>query len=250
MCSEYVLGQHRCYIRAQSVSDKPFKNIHFDFECMQDKIISCKEGYTPSVCQNCKRDVCGTISQDGQTMNCDKGYNPHCTKCETPYCGNYGHTPNLVISHSTCTECMEVEVTRKNKCIHCGPRCVECEKCDTPCDTCGFREVMFSGPETANDFCAWLFTEQHKNAVVIAHNMEVYNGVFLLNYLLKNHKMVPNVIYTGSKIMSIHVANQLNIKVIDSFNHLPLNLSKLPHAFGLTELRKGYFPHLFNRVQN
>ena len=100
MCSEYVLGQHRCYIRAQSVSNKPFKYIHFDFECMQDEIISCKEGYTPSVCQNWERDVCGTISQDGQTMNCDKGYNTRCTKCNTPYCGNYGHTPNLVISHS------------------------------------------------------------------------------------------------------------------------------------------------------
>ena len=79
--------------------------------------------------------------------------------------------------------------------------------------------------------------------------MKGYDGVLLLNYLLKNHKMVPNVIYTGSKIMSIHVANQLNIKVIDSFNHLPISLSKLPRAFELTELKKGYFPHLFSRVQ-
>ena len=153
MCSEYGLGQHRCYIRAQSVSNKPFKYIHFNFECMQDEIISCKERFTSSVCQNCERDVCGTIWQDGQTMNCDKGYNPRCIKCETMVCGNYGHTPNVVISQSTCTQCMEVEVPRESKCIHCGPRCTACEKC-------GFREVMFSGLETANDFCAWLFTEK------------------------------------------------------------------------------------------
>ena len=29
-----------------------------------------------------------------------------------------------------------------------------------------------------------------------------------------------------------------------------MSLSKLPRAFGLTELKKGYFPHLFNGVQN
>ena len=50
--------------------------------------------------------------------------------------------------------------------------------------------------------------------------------------------------------MSIHVSNQLNIKVIDSFNHLPMSLSKLPRAFGLDEIKKGYFAHLFNIEQN
>lgn len=29
-----------------------------------------------------------------------------------------------------------------------------------------------------------------------------------------------------------------------------MSLSKLPKAFGLTELKKGYFPHLFNRTEN
>jgi len=27
-------------------------------------------------------------------------------------------------------------------------------------------------------------------------------------------------------------------------------LAKLPKAFGLTELKKGYFPHLFNKTEN
>ena len=44
--------------------------------------------------------------------------------------------------------------------------------------------------------------------------------------------------------------NQLNIKVIDSFNHLPMALSKLSGGFSLTEIKKGYFPHLFNTVEN
>lgn len=42
----------------------------------------------------------------------------------------------------------------------------------------------------------------------------------------------------------------LNIKLIDSYNFLPMALAKLPSCFGLHELRKGYFPHLFNTRDN
>lgn len=42
----------------------------------------------------------------------------------------------------------------------------------------------------------------------------------------------------------------LNVKVIDSFNFLPMGLAKLPACFGLTEQKKGYFPHLFNTKDN
>lgn len=42
----------------------------------------------------------------------------------------------------------------------------------------------------------------------------------------------------------------LNVKVIDSFNFLPMGLAKLPECFGLTEHKKGYFPHLFNTKDN
>ncbi|KAJ8018898.1 putative DNA polymerase [Holothuria leucospilota] len=35
-------------------------------------------------------------------------------------------------------------------------------------------------------------------------------------------------------------------KVIDSYNFIPIPLSAFPKTFGLTELKKGYFPFLFN----
>ena len=50
--------------------------------------------------------------------------------------------------------------------------------------------------------------------------------------------------------MTLTVENKMNIKVIDSFNHLPMALYKLPGAFGLNELKKGYFPHFFNTIVN
>ncbi|XP_053406566.1 uncharacterized protein LOC123556078 [Mercenaria mercenaria] len=38
--------------------------------------------------------------------------------------------------------------------------------------------------------------------------------------------------------------------MIDSINFLPMALSKLPAMFGFDELKKGYFPHLFNKKEN
>ena len=54
---------------------------------------------------------------------------------------------------------------------------------------------------------------------------------------------------TVSKCMSIDVP-QCKIRILDSFNFLPMALEKLPDSFGLTEMAKGYFPHLFNTKEN
>lgn len=57
--------------------------------------------------------------------------------------------------------------------------------------------------------------------------------------------MIPN----GSMLMSIR-HNGLNLRVINFLNFLPIALAKVPASFGLTELKKGYFPHLFNIWEN
>lgn len=49
--------------------------------------------------------------------------------------------------------------------------------------------------------------------------------------------------------MSIEVPH-LKMKFIDSMNFIPEALSKIPKAFNLSELAKGYFPHLFNKCEN
>lgn len=41
-----------------------------------------------------------------------------------------------------------------------------------------------------------------------------------------------------------------NIRFLDSINYFSLPLSELLKAFGLEKLKKGYFPHLFNKEQN
>ena len=59
----------------------------------------------------------------------------------------------------------------------------------------------------------------------------------------------PEIIPCGSKIMSMD-HKSLGIRIIDSFNFLPMGLAKLPACFGFKELKKGYFPHFFNTRAN
>lgn len=50
--------------------------------------------------------------------------------------------------------------------------------------------------------------------------------------------------------MYMHIAQKLNLTFVDSLNFLPMKLAKIPEAFGLQELCKGYFPHFFNTKAN
>lgn len=50
--------------------------------------------------------------------------------------------------------------------------------------------------------------------------------------------------------MYMHIANKLNLTFLDSLNFLPMKLAKIPEAFGLEELSKGFFPHYFNTKGN
>ncbi|KAL5014751.1 hypothetical protein ScPMuIL_009021 [Solemya velum] len=80
--------------------------------------------------------------------------------------------------------------------------------------------------------------------------MRSYDGYFLLEYLIDQSMRPQKIIYNGSKIMYLEVGKGLNIQVLDSLNFLPMKLAALPKAFGLKELKKGYFPHFFNTTAN
>ena len=58
--------------------------------------------------------------------------------------------------------------------------------------------------------------------------------------------IIPEIIFKGLKIMYCKINNQLNIGMLDSLNFLPMAVSQLPNSFGLEELKKDYFPHLYN----
>jgi len=87
-----------------------------------------------------------------------------------------------------------------------------------------------------------------KQVVVIAHNGQSFDHQFILNELLHKSDIEPKLIMRGTKIIQMQIKN---IRFLDSMNYLAMPLSQLPKAFDLsTNLKKGYFPHLFNRTEN
>ena len=70
----------------------------------------------------------------------------------------------------------------------------------------------------------------------------------IFQYLYRS-AIMPTIVPNGAKVMSLTVEN-CKIKMIDSINFLPMALAKLPDMFGFKELKKGYFPHLFNKKEN
>ena len=111
------------------------------------------------------------------------------------------------------------------------------------------REVaLFQGKDTVKNFCEWLFTPEHKDCIVVAHNFQGYDGYFIKEFLIDN-AIHYEIIYRGAKSLSMTVS-LFNIKFIDSLNFIPMSLAKFPKTFGQDELCKGYFPHRFNKEEN
>ena len=111
------------------------------------------------------------------------------------------------------------------------------------------KEVaLFQGKDTVKQFCEWLFTEEHKGCIVVAHNFQGYDGYFIADYLVQN-AIKYNVIYRGAKNLTLKVTDW-DIKFIDSLNFIPMALAKFPKTFGQDELCKGYFSHAFNKDEN
>ena len=114
---------------------------------------------------------------------------------------------------------------------------------------------VFRGKNTVKDFCKWLFTPEHDQSIVIAHNFQGYDSYFILKHL--DQEAIPyEVIYNGAKCMTLTTKRKgkkqfaVEIKFIDSLNFIPMALARFPKTFGLDELCKGYFPHYFNKDEN
>ena len=139
------------------------------------------------------------------------------------------HIPNFCVAHRACAYCIGLPI-------------------DIPCTLCDQRQHVFSGPTTLKDFLDWLFEcKRHKKATVIAHNFSGYDGQFILRHLTQTASYPPKLIMNGSKILSMEA---YGLRFIDSYSFINQPLSKFPKAYGLDELKKGYFPYLFNTTAN
>ena len=99
------------------------------------------------------------------------------------------------------------------------------------------------------DWCKWALCDDHKKYTFIAHNGKGYDFQFILKWIITETSEVPHTINDGRKITYMTI-DKLNIRFVDSLNFLTCRLADMPKMFGLTELRKGYYPHMFNTPEN
>lgn len=148
---------------------------------------------------------------------------------------------------TSCHMCEKEELVDDATCSCCGTRCFKCsrtykgEYVNPPCpDTCGKREVVFSGDDAAERFCYFVTSKHCKDSILIAHNAKSFDLYPVLEVLIDRHSIRPSkIIYNGSKIMYMPISQKLNLTFVDSLNFLPMKLAKIPDAFGLQELCKG-----------
>ena len=152
------------------------------------------------------------------------------TRQEKTVSKNKIHEPNLCVYKQCCDKCLDLD--------------------NNNCDKCGKRLNVLLGNRCVDEYVSNIITisKKFKKVVVLAHNGKAFDHQFILKYILENTNFTPKLIMRGSQIILMEIEN---IKFIDSLNYFPMALSALPKAFDLkTTLTKGYFPHLFNTLDN
>ena len=107
----------------------------------------------------------------------------------------------------------------------------------------------FRGEHCIKSFLEWLDTLTKNDTcpvTVIAHNFQGYDGYFIVDEYHRQHRLIEQV-RNGGKLMQV---THDRIRFIDSLSFFQMPLSAFPKTFGVTELKKGYFPHLFNTPEN
>ena len=142
------------------------------------------------------------------------------------------HVVNLCVAHKICTYCFDEK------------------DINVRCSKCGIREFVFNKePVKQLIDLIWDFRRSCTKIVCIAHNSSGFDANFILKYLIEKYgeRTKPSVILNGCKIISMEINN---IKFIDSLLYFHMPLSGLPKAYGLPDVSKGTFCHLFNTPEN
>ena len=84
---------------------------------------------------------------------------------------------------------------------------------------------------------------QERQIIVVFHNLKGFDGMFILHELYQQQHEVSDQLTMGAKVLSFQSGP---LKLIDSLCFLPIPLASFPSTLNLTELKKEFFPHLFN----
>ena len=85
--------------------------------------------------------------------------------------------------------------------------------------------------------------DREREIIIVFHNFKGFDSVFILNELYQQQREVTEQLTVGAKVLSFRSGP---LKFIDSISFLPMPLASFSQTFNITELKKGFFPHLFN----
>ena len=86
-------------------------------------------------------------------------------------------------------------------------------------------------------------SDSEREIIIVFHNFKGFDSVFILNELYRQQRDVTEQLTQGAKVLSFKSGP---LQFIDSLSFLPMPLASFASTFNLTELKKGFFPHLFN----
>ena len=86
-------------------------------------------------------------------------------------------------------------------------------------------------------------SDSEREIIIIFHNFKGFDSVFIVNELYRQQREVTNQLTVGAKVLSFRSGP---LRFIDSLSFLPMPLAAFPSTFNLSEMKKGFFPHLFN----
>ena len=203
-----------------------------------DKVHSCGRRtrgkkcslFDPRWYHNEENHVCG----DDKCHNC--GYYD-CDGCAMKVKAPKAHVKNVVYFDFECTQFTGVhEVT------HVVASCLK-----EP----GFVVFKPSGEDYSHvlgEFVEWLIARATcmEGLTAVAHNGGAYDFQFIYKWCLANNVPVRGLLKSGQKLKHLIIGDKKGVRLVDSIAFLSMPLSFFPKTFGLEEMKKGYFPHLFN----
>ena len=109
---------------------------------------------------------------------------------------------------------------------------------------CKRNTFTYSGYDSVDKFCSWLFTDDHSHSTVIANNQAGYDGRFILQWCLNKGTHPSKFIRQGSRIMCMGFLKS-HIRFVDSLRFYLEPLQNLSSTYN-TDTLESFFPHFFN----
>ena len=82
---------------------------------------------------------------------------------------------------------------------------------------------------------------------IFFHNLKGFDGIFMLDALYKMNLKVTDIMGTGKK--TLHFKHK-SLVFKDCLSFLNMPLTNFTNTFGLQELKKGWFPQKFSKLEN